>query len=247
MKSNPVIVLKQDHHRKKNRPGELKRKLGSLPTDSAHDYLIYKLENKPRSTSKSADKSVNLNFSKSYLALHSTNHRSTSGDRIKPLSGKIKATKSGNTQIPLLKIEKASPHQTSKYSHFHSADRDLRKSKTASKNKSYLFDYLNQKHHPFKAESLGKLDRSRKDDKLKNKTEKSEKVEDKNAMKEQFNCKTLIGERTKQGVLISNPSKPNQDSYVVEKLSNGTQLFSVADGHGVQGQLVSQLAIHRLV
>ena len=104
MKSNPVIVLKQDHHRKKNRPGELKRKLGSLPTDSAHDYLIYKLENKPRSTSKSADKSVNLNFSKSYLAPHSTNNRSTSGDRIKPLSGKIKATKSGNTQIPLLKI-----------------------------------------------------------------------------------------------------------------------------------------------
>ena len=27
-----------------------------------------------------------------------------------------------------------------------------------------------------------------------------------------------IGERTKQGVLISNPSKPNQDSYVVSKL-----------------------------
>jgi len=66
-------------------------------------------------------------------------------------------------------------------------------------------------------------------------------------MKEPFNNKTLIGERTKQGVLISNPSKPNQDSYVVEKLPNGTQLFSVADGHGGQGQLVSQLAIHRLV
>ena len=69
----------------------------------------------------------------------------------------MKTSKSGNTQIPLLKIEKASPHQTSKYNHYHSADRDLRKSKTTSKNKSYLFDYLNQKHHPNKAESLGKL------------------------------------------------------------------------------------------
>ena len=90
---------------------------------------------------------------------NSTNHRSSSGDRIKPLSGKIKATKSGNTPIPLLKIEKASPQQTSKYAHYHSADRELRKSKTASKNKSYLFDYLNQKNHPYKAQSLGKLDR----------------------------------------------------------------------------------------
>ena len=43
MKSNPVIVLKQDSHRKRNRQVELKRKLGALPTDSAHDYLLYKL------------------------------------------------------------------------------------------------------------------------------------------------------------------------------------------------------------
>ena len=109
------------------------------------------MENKPRSTSKSADKSVNLNFSRSYLVPQSTNHRSTSGDRIKPLSGKIKSTKSGNTPIPLLKIERATPHQTSKYTHYHSADRDLKKSKTTSKNKSYLFDYLNQKNNPYKA------------------------------------------------------------------------------------------------
>ena len=159
MKNNPVIVLKQDNQRKKNRQIELKRKLGGLPTDSAHDYLLYKLQNKPRSTSKSADKSVNLNFSRSYLAPNSTNNRSSSGDRIKPLSGKIKPNKSGNTQIPLLKIEKASPHQTSKYNHYHSADRDIKKSKTVSKNKSYLFDYLNQKNHPYKAQSLGKLER----------------------------------------------------------------------------------------
>ena len=151
MKSNPIMIVKPDSHKKRNGPLELKRKLGSLPTDSAADLYQTKIETKPRSTSKSADKSVNLNFSRSNLAPNSTNHRSSSGDRIKPLSGKIKTTKSGNTQIPLLKIEKASPHQTSKYSHYHSADRDLKKSKTVSKNKSYLFDYLSQKSHPNKA------------------------------------------------------------------------------------------------
>lgn len=79
MKSNHIILPKQAQDKKKNRQIELKKRLGSLPTDNAHDYLLYKMENKPRSTSKSADKSVNLNFSKSYLAPASTNHRSNSG------------------------------------------------------------------------------------------------------------------------------------------------------------------------
>lgn len=48
-------------------------------------------------------------------------------------------------------------------------------------------------------------------------------------------------------MLISNPAKPNQDSYVAHKLESGTHLIAVADGHGVQGHLVSQLAAHRLV
>lgn len=59
--------------------------------------------------------------------------------------------------------------------------------------------------------------------------------------------KLQIGERTRQGVLISNPSKPNQDSYAVCQLEDGTRIFAVADGHGMQGHLVSQLAIHRLL
>ena len=59
--------------------------------------------------------------------------------------------------------------------------------------------------------------------------------------------KLHIGERTRQGVLISNPSKPNQDSYLVKQLEDGTHIFAVADGHGMQGHLVSQLIIHRLL
>ena len=157
MKSNPIVIFKQDNNKKRNRPAELKRQLGAVPTDPAQDYMLYKLESKQRSTSKSADKSIHFNFSKSYLAPASVNHRSTSGDKIKPLSGKIKTSKSGNSQIPLLRIEKAASHQTSKQAHYHSADRDLRKTKTPTKNKSYLIDYLSQKHRPFKAESLGKL------------------------------------------------------------------------------------------
>ena len=151
MKSNHIVILKPGESKKRNQQLELKKRLGSLPTDTAHDYLLYKMENKPRSTSKSADKSVNLNFSRSYLVPNSTNHRSNSGDKIKPLSGKLKQTKISNAQIPLLKIEKAASSYASRSTHYHSADRDLRRTKTASKNKSYLFEYLNQKHQPLKA------------------------------------------------------------------------------------------------
>ena len=123
-------------------------------------YYLYKIDSKPRSTSKSADKSISLNFSKSYLA-PSNAHRSTSGERIKPLSGKVKHNRSGNNHIPLLKIDKTGSHHTSKQGHFNSADRDLRKTKTPSKSKSYLISYLNQKSNAYKAESLGKLDKIR--------------------------------------------------------------------------------------
>ena len=56
-----------------------------------------------------------------------------------------------------------------------------------------------------------------------------------------------MGKRTKQGVLISNPAKTNQDSYVVHRLEDGTWIVSVADGHGGHGHFVSQLAVKRLV
>lgn len=67
MKNNPMILIKHDH-KKKNGPLELKRRLGALSTDTGNDNYLTKLETKPRSTSKSADKSINLNFSRSYLA-----------------------------------------------------------------------------------------------------------------------------------------------------------------------------------
>lgn len=48
-------------------------------------------------------------------------------------------------------------------------------------------------------------------------------------------------------MLITNPNKTNQDSYLINSnQAEGTHLFAVADGHGGQGHLVSQLAIKRL-
>lgn len=55
-----------------------------------------------------------------------------------------------------------------------------------------------------------------------------------------------IGHRTKQGVLLSNPAKPNQDSFLISELENKTKLLAVADGHGAQGHHVSQLSVKRL-
>jgi serine/threonine protein phosphatase PrpC len=51
--------------------------------------------------------------------------------------------------------------------------------------------------------------------------------------------------RTKQGVLASNPSKPNQDRLLIKTKLNNEQshLFAVADGHGTHGHLVSQFIV----
>lgn len=47
--------------------------------------------------------------------------------------------------------------------------------------------------------------------------------------------------------MITNPNKPNQDSYLINSNTDeGSHLFAVADGHGAQGHFVSQLAIKRL-
>jgi len=55
------------------------------------------------------------------------------------------------------------------------------------------------------------------------------------------------GFRTRQGKLITNPNKPNQDSYLIKELpEQGSYLFAVADGHGLQGHCVSQLVINRM-
>ena len=53
--------------------------------------------------------------------------------------------------------------------------------------------------------------------------------------------------RTRQGVLISNPGKKNQDTFVALEIDDGSHLFAVADGHGTHGHIVSQLTARRLV
>lgn len=146
----------------------------------------------------------------------------------------MKQSKSGHVPIPYLKAEKPSSHNVSKHSHFASADRDFRKTKSGTKSKSYLIDYLSQKHNTRKTESLGKI----------NKTTTEKKKEE--PLGKQIDLNLKIGHRTKQGVLISNPSKPNQDSFLITELNSKGHFFAVADGHGAQGHFVSQLAVKRL-
>lgn len=54
--------------------------------------------------------------------------------------------------------------------------------------------------------------------------------------------------RTKQGVLVTNPKKVNQDSLLIKTkmLNSNIHLFAVADGHGLFGHLISQLAAKNL-
>lgn len=143
------MLIKQDKNKQRNNPNQLKHKLGSLSTDSVADYYLSKLDTKPRSTSKSADKSLSLNFSKSYLA-PPQNKRVSSGDKHKQIYGSAKSN-SGHIQVPLLRVEKPVSHQVSKHPHFNSVDRELRKTKSGSKSKSYLIEYLSQKQYSKKA------------------------------------------------------------------------------------------------
>ena len=41
--------------------------------------------------------------------------------------------------------------------------------------------------------------------------------------------------RTRQGFLATNPAKVNQDAYIINTNLGGASLFSVCDGHGVNG------------
>lgn len=131
------------------------------------------------------------------------------------------------------RIGRPSPN-SSQLSHYHSVDRDL-KSKQNSKSKSYLIEYLNNRNHTTKAESTGKLEQIRRDERARSETER----------KPLANIR--YSSRTRQGVLITNPSKPNQDSVLIYSAdSEGLHLFAVADGHGIQGHSVSQLTVKRL-
>ena len=54
--------------------------------------------------------------------------------------------------------------------------------------------------------------------------------------------------RTKQGINPNNPNKTNQDRLLVKnKLNNtSTNVFAVADGHGINGHHVSQCIIDNM-
>lgn len=52
--------------------------------------------------------------------------------------------------------------------------------------------------------------------------------------------------RTRKGYNPLDPNKPNQDQYLVKMYKQKKQLFAVADGHGPNGHLVSQLVVNRL-
>jgi hypothetical protein len=53
MKSNPIMIIKHDQTKKRSGPIDLKRKIGSLPFDLPNQQQLTKIDNKPRSTSKS--------------------------------------------------------------------------------------------------------------------------------------------------------------------------------------------------
>lgn len=54
--------------------------------------------------------------------------------------------------------------------------------------------------------------------------------------------------RTRQGVLVTNPKKVNQDSLLIKTKIHNTNmhLFAVADGHGMFGHQISQLVAKNL-
>lgn len=99
-------------------------------------------------------------------------------------------------------------------------------------------EYLNQPGHS-RAQSLISQDKLKKRERVASAEPKANLEEKKETLR--------VSSRTKQGVLSSNPTKPNQDSFAT--LSNEQKslyLLAVADGHGAHGHHVSQLAVKRL-
>ncbi len=87
------MIIKHDQTKKRSSPIDLRRKIGSLPSDLPAHHLVTKIETKPRSTSKSHEKNAGLNFSKSFLISNPIQNRSTSNERIKSSNGKGKTAK----------------------------------------------------------------------------------------------------------------------------------------------------------
>jgi hypothetical protein len=66
--------------------------------------------------------------------------------------------------------------------------------------------------------------------------------------KQSVRIKQKYSYRTRQGVQISNPNKVNQDSLLIKTnlAERETNLYAVADGHGVYGHFVSQFIVKNL-
>lgn len=66
--------------------------------------------------------------------------------------------------------------------------------------------------------------------------------------KEKKRIKQRYSYRTRQGVQINNPGKVNQDSLLIKTnlADRPTNLYAIADGHGVFGHLVSQFIVKNM-
>lgn len=66
--------------------------------------------------------------------------------------------------------------------------------------------------------------------------------------KEKKKIKQKYSYRTRQGVQINNPNKVNQDSLLIKTnlADRNTNLYAIADGHGVFGHLVSQFIVKNM-
>jgi hypothetical protein len=66
--------------------------------------------------------------------------------------------------------------------------------------------------------------------------------------KERKRIKQRYSYRTRQGVQINNPNKVNQDSLLIKTnlAERSTNLYAIADGHGVFGHLVSQFIVKNM-
>jgi serine/threonine protein phosphatase PrpC len=66
--------------------------------------------------------------------------------------------------------------------------------------------------------------------------------------REKRRVKQRYSYRTRQGVQINNPNKVNQDSLLIKTnlAERTTNLYAIADGHGVFGHLVSQFIVKNM-
>ena len=236
MKSNPIVVVRHDHASRRAHPTDLRKKLGALPSElPAHERPL-RFEGKPKSTSKGKTKTQSpgqFKFCKSVVVGRNMEQRNPSGSHLYPKA----PPRVPSSPAQLGGLEVRGPSRG--LGHYYSADRDGRKAHSASKHKSYLMEYLSQPGHARNRSVLSE-EKKQKRERVVSQSRSEKKVEKKPAI-------VRIDHRTKQGVLSTNPHKPNQDSLLVVSNETGQlHLLSVADGHGPHGHMVSQLATERM-